>query len=326
MASFSNNNTFPFGAGANTSFEFAAKAAPGNPFTATTPAAPERSAGLPPPGDQYVTLAQYETIESRYEDVLKRLEILEAEAKGHEATKKMLKIGSQNLERAYQGLQATHQTAETRLKSLQCDLQDLNKKFEICKAALQISQDQHKATANDLKAALKREEDAASTPAPVSAPPSATPAPVLGFAPIVSEHLAPVAISPPPRPALSMVPVLSVSVEPVSPPPPPPSPVLALAPIMAVDLAPVSPPSPPTIISIPDTVWLAQTVVNWHLCVLWLLISGWTAAWLVSGLPAGGEPLGFGGAAVLGDGFVARVHAGVFGLLVDLSGGLEVFV
>jgi hypothetical protein len=91
-------------------------------------------------------------------------------------------------------------------------------------------------------------------------------------------------------------------------------------------LAPASLPLPPTTINIPDTIWLSQTVVNWHLCVLWLLICGWTAAWLVSGLPAGGEPLGFGGAGVLGDGFVVRVHAGVFALLVDWSGGLEVSV
>lgn len=46
----------------------------------------------------------------------------------------------------------------------------------------------------------------------------------------------------------------------------------------------------------------------------------------MSGLPGGGEPLGFGGAALLGSGFAARVHAVVLALLVEWSGGLEVFV
>ena len=363
IMSSSSTNAFVFGAGSNGDFDFSSGCE--NPFT-TAAAAAETA----PPGPKagYVTLAQYDLVEKRYEDLMRRVEMLEIEAAGHVAANEMLKNGSSNLERAYVSLQGTHQRAEETVKSLQMEVQGLTKKFEIANAALKMSQEQHKATSRDLEAALKRKEEAATAlPAPSASAPS------MAFAPIMSVESAPVAPSPPPRPtlsfsgissvsvatappsapALSFSPIMAVDVEPIaasSPPPPPPPPALAfssivsvdtapvaasapapvaapalsLSPIVAVDLEPVVP-APVRSVSV-EQVILGQTMVKWHLVVILLLLSGWAAAWLVSGAPVGGEPLGFGDMGGLGDGLVARTHAIVFGLLVIWTGGVESFI
>ena len=74
MSSSSTNNSFVFGAGANGEFEFSAGF--GNPFsasaTAPAPAAPppaDRESLPATPSGGYVTLAQYELIEKRYEEL-----------------------------------------------------------------------------------------------------------------------------------------------------------------------------------------------------------------------------------------------------------------
>jgi hypothetical protein len=74
-----------------------------------------------------------------------------------------------------------------------------------------------------------------------------------------------------------------------------------------------------------DQVWLGQTMVNWHLLVLLVLLCVFLAKWLVSGYPAGPGALGVGGIGGIGaDGVVTRPHARLFGLLVELTSGVSV--
>jgi hypothetical protein len=74
-----------------------------------------------------------------------------------------------------------------------------------------------------------------------------------------------------------------------------------------------------------DQVWLGQSMVNWHLLVLLVLLCVFLAKWLVSGYPAGPGALGVGGIGGIGaDGVVTRPHARLFGLLVELTSGVSV--
>jgi hypothetical protein len=333
----SQNTSFVFGTGAgNQQFDFSSPAPATEPVSLPPPASSSTGPYLPPSSGNYVTLAQYEIVESRYEqaegryqDVLKRLDILEAETTRAAEAEKVLKLGAKSMEKAYKSLQQTYTAAEGKIKALEIQNQDLGKKLGVCKAALQASQQQHKATSAALEGALGRESKAvllaaatAEAAAAAIAPRPLPPRPVLGFAALTTIDLPPVAAAPTPAPAaptLGFAAITSVELAPVAAPTPSsPPPTLVLAPVVpaeTVDVAAQTEGSPPS-----------QKGGNWQQILLLLLLCVRFCGWMLVGSPAGGEPLGYGGAFGQGDGVVARAHAWALGVLVASTGGVQVLL
>src|ERR1700761_1996279 len=104
----STNAPFKFGEASSARFEFDA---PGDFDTGfPKPERPAPEAGPKPPGPGYVTLAQYETVETR-------LDALEAEREKDRAAREQLKKTVAVMEAAYKRLEEQHEAAAERIKS-----------------------------------------------------------------------------------------------------------------------------------------------------------------------------------------------------------------
>ncbi|KIW04701.1 uncharacterized protein PV09_04435 [Verruconis gallopava] len=320
------SNTFQFGKSAKFEFNMPGKFESAFPIPAQAPETKQQPSQPPLavtanyPGNQYVTLAQYEDLE-------KRLEALTTEVEKEKCLRDMVRKSATNMEQAYQGLQNTHQAAVDRIKELEIALQDSNKRLEICKAALENSQAQYKATAKDLQACQAKLEAAeASVDAKVHE------FKVKLENELVEEHFQNL--------MMDLDKEVSIASPSTTPPPLSSQPTnLALAtPITVAETVPTADKrylrlelekedvvvKYDQLLRNTATLLRGQRMANWTMIIFLALMSMHVAAWLTSPSPAGPGAFGFGWIAE--DSALSRLHAWALTYLVEATGGLRVYL
>jgi hypothetical protein len=286
----------------------------------------------------YVAWTQYSLLEERYNDLVKHLDVLEAERAAEKISTDIIKNRASNMEKAYSDLVASSKADQIQIRTLEKSNNDLEKKFLIAKAALQNSQELYKASTVDL-CRIQNKLDAAESELAIQivAVDTLTMDLDLEMNKRLHEHKVQV--------ESDLVAEYSENL------------YAAIDFVEAVTLdqaaEPVVTTDPPSIdhnelkylhkqnlqlkldyndllckyqqlTNRINALWLGQTMGNRHLLVLFFFFCAWAASFLLSGNPAGLGALGYGG--FDGDGWVTRSHASVLGALVDATGGVKVYL